>query len=159
MKPLLLLVAATIAGCGRPDGLVPVSGTVTMDGVPLEGAFVMFHPQPGVNGNGGNASTDATGKFTMRSPQGKRGIFPGDYSITVSRRKPTAQQEEQMKEAKARGRPPMIGMEDMPELLPQAYTRPQTSPLRASVGATGADVPVRLDSAPASANPGKRGPE
>lgn len=155
MTALLMLAAAFLSGCGRPDGLVPVSGTVTMDGAPLEGAVVMFHAQAGVRGNGGNAATDAAGRFTLRSPQAKRGIFPGDYSITVSLRKPTTEQEQQIKEAKANGRPATILVHDMPEVLPQAYTRPETSPLRASVGPTGADVLVKLVSSPTSAKPGR----
>jgi|688.fasta_scaffold197423_2 hypothetical protein len=155
MTAWLVLAATFIAGCGGPDGLVRVTGTVTMDGAPLEGAVVMFHPLPGVKGNGGIATTDAAGTFTLRSPQAKQGIFPGDYSLTVSHRKPTAEQEQQINEAKAGGRPQMILVHDMPELLPQVYTRPATSPLRASVGPTGADVPVELVSSQKSAKPGK----
>jgi hypothetical protein len=153
--PLAVLVSVTIVGCGGSDGLVPVSGTVAMDGAPLQAAVVMFHPQPGVKGNGGGASTDATGKFTLLSPQGKKGIFPGDYTITVSLRKLSSKAEQQIQTAKHNGITPMISDRDAKEVVPKAFAKPETSPLRVSVGAKGADVPVEIDSSAASAKPGK----
>ena len=153
--PLLLLVAAAIAGCGGSDGLVPVSGTVVMGGAPLEGAVVVFHPQAGVKGNGGGATADAAGKFTLLSPQGKKGILPGDYSVTVSLRKLSSKAEQQIEAAKASGVTPMISDRDAKEVVPKAYAKPETSPLKVSVGAKGADVPVEIDSSAATAKPRK----
>lgn len=153
-KPLLALVATTIVGCGGA-GLAPVSGTVSMDGSPLDGATVTFHPQPGVKSNGGSGTSDAAGKFTLLTPQGKPGIIPGDYSITVSRRKLSEKAEKQIKEAKERGITPMVSDREMAETLPKAYSKPETSPLRVSIGAGGGDVPVEIESSPASAKPGK----
>lgn len=144
---LLVLMAAAMVGCGRADGLVPVSGRVTMNSAPLQDAVVRFFPQPGVKGNGGGASTDMTGSFTLISPQGKRGIFPGDYSITVSCRKPSAKAEQQIKEVRALGIAPVIIDRDMTELLPKAYVKPESSPLRVTVGAKGSHVPIEIDSA------------
>lgn len=142
--PLLMLAAAAIAGCGRTEGLVPVSGRVVIDGAPLEDAVVRFFPQPGVKGNGGGARTDAMGKFTLISPQGRSGIFPGDYSVTVSCRKPSAKAEQQIKEVRALGITPVIVDRDMTELLPKAYCKPETSPLRVTVGVKGGDVPIEI---------------
>jgi len=34
----------------------------------------------------------------------------------------------------------------MKEVVPKAYAKPETSPLRVMVGATGADVPIEIDS-------------
>jgi hypothetical protein len=149
----LLLAAAAVAGCDRSGGLVPVVGTVTLDGAPLEAAVVMFHPQPGVKGNGGGATSKPDGTFVMLSPQGKKGIFPGDYSITVSCRKLSAKAEQQVEEAKASGVTPMVADGEMKEMVPKAYAKPETSPLRVTVGATGADVPVEIDS---KAKPAKK---
>jgi len=153
-KPFLVLVAATLVGCGGA-GLAPVSGTVTMDGSPLEGATVTFHPQPGVKSNGGSGTSDAAGKFTVLTPQGKRGIIPGDYSITVSRRKLSEKAQKMIDDAKASGITPMVSDREMAETLPKPYSKPETSPLRVSIAAGGGDVPVEIESSPASAKPGK----
>ena len=84
---LLSIVLLTSVGCGgNSDGLVPTTGTITIDGQPGSNASVAFIPQAGTSGNGGTAATDATGKFEILTPQGKKGLLPGKYKVTVSRR-------------------------------------------------------------------------
>ena len=63
-----------LAGCGAtgPD-LVEVTGTVTLDGQPVDGAVVGFRPSEGTPAA---ATTDATGKFTLR-------VSVGQCAITV----------------------------------------------------------------------------
>lgn len=154
-KPLILIGVAILSGCSRSQGPVPVTGTVTMDGAPLEAAAVRFHPQPGGKGNGGSALTDAAGRFAVISPQGRNGIFPGDYSITVSCLKLSAKAEQHSQEVRALGIAPVIIDREMRELLPKAYANPETSPLRVTVGAEGADVPVTIESSSTAAKPGR----
>lgn len=149
----LVMGAALASGCDRSGGLVPVAGTVTLDGAPLEGAIVQFHPQSGVKGNGGGATSNAVGVFTLLSPQGRKGIFPGDYSVTVSCRKLSAKAEQQVEEAQASGITPMVPDSEMKDVVPKVYAKPESSPLRVTVGATGADVPVEIDS---KAKPAKK---
>lgn len=153
---MLAFGAFAMAGCDRSGGLVPVTGTVTLDGVPLESAIVMFHPQPGVKGNGGGATSKAAGAFTLLSPQGKKGVFPGEYSVTVSCRMLSAKAEQQVEAAKASGVTPMVSESEMKEVVPEAYAKPETSPLRVMVGATGADVPIEIDSTAKPATAGKK---
>ena len=132
---------------------MPVIGTVTLDGVPLGSAIVMFHAQPGVKGNGGGATSDPQGVFTLLSPQGRKGIVPGEYSVTVSCRKMSAKAEQQVEEMKASGITPMVADSELKEVVPKIYADPKTSPLRVTVGPTGADVPLEIDS---KAGPGAK---
>jgi hypothetical protein len=64
-----------------------VTGTITVDGSPGAGAMVAFIPQAGTPGNGGTAIADKTGKFEITNPQGKKGLLPGQYKVTVSLRR------------------------------------------------------------------------
>jgi hypothetical protein len=140
-------------GCGRSDGLVPVGGTVKLDGVALSGALVEFHAEPGVRGNGGSAMTDAAGRFMLLSPQGRKGIFRGEYRITVSCRKPTAEAERQVAELAADGLTPALSNANFREALPAAYTNPDRTTLKQTIGAAGGTVDIDLDSTTAKKNP------
>lgn len=143
---LVLLVLVTAAGCGQSSGLVPVTGTVMLDGSPLDRARVVFHPQPGVKGNGGDGVTDQTGRFLLRSPQGRKGIFPGDYTVSVTSLELSEKAEKRVAEMRAQGLAPTVVAADTKETLPLVYTKPETTPLRQSVGAKGArDVIVQLE--------------
>jgi len=76
---------ALISGCGDGPSLVPVSGIVTLDGKPLEGATLSFVP---VAGNpistGGSDVTGPNGNFKM-TYQGRTGLAPGKYKILISK--------------------------------------------------------------------------
>lgn len=66
----LAVAACLVWGCGR--GTIPtveVTGTVTLDGKPLEGAMVGFYPASG--GPPATGQTDSAGKFTLKAPAGK----------------------------------------------------------------------------------------
>ena len=65
-------------------GLVPVAGTVTMNGNPVEGADVMFVPkEPTPNRRVAAAQTDAQGRFTLTTLNPQDGAAPGEYSVTI----------------------------------------------------------------------------
>ncbi len=74
--------AAAVVGCGkgRPK-TVPVTGTVTFDGKPVEGASVAFYPAEG--GRPATGTTDAQGKFTLTTFESGDGALPGSYNVTV----------------------------------------------------------------------------
>jgi hypothetical protein len=92
---MLVLIPGGLAGCGPSDDtmrikLVPVNGTVTFNGQPLEGARVTFSPDdanerstPGgdVTGPAGNYKA----MFRNRS-----GLAPGMYKIIVEKIVPPA---------------------------------------------------------------------
>src|SRR5829696_339246 len=94
MRWLILcsLVSLVFAGCGTAAGYAPVSGKVTMDGAPLEGASVSFEPSGKAAGLGGSyGRTDAEGKFTLkRTTDDAQGAAIGDHTVTISKNKNAA---------------------------------------------------------------------
>lgn len=90
---LLFVGAVLLAGCSKSSkkkgpqlDLVPVSGTITLDGKPLSEATVSFAfqgtPPEGFFGSG--AGTDEQGHYELLT-NGQKGAVPGSYSVTVSR--------------------------------------------------------------------------
>src|SRR5687768_3127557 len=82
---IALTLLTLLAGCG-PSGpaMVKVTGTVTLDGTPVEGANVMFVPAS--TGKPAQGKTDAAGKFTLNTDPSKPddGAQEGEYNIAVS---------------------------------------------------------------------------
>lgn len=68
------------AGCG--SGLMPVSGSVTLDGTPVVEAFVSFKPAEG--GRPVSTVTDAAGRFEFRTDT-VGGLAAGVYQVTVTK--------------------------------------------------------------------------
>ena len=84
-----------VAGCGpRYPSTVPVTGTVTYRGQPVEGANVLFSRASGDLSKGELAvgKTDANGKFELISHFGSqasaKGAVPGKYEVTISKHVP-----------------------------------------------------------------------
>ena len=83
---VLAMLVISMAGCGGNE-LVPVSGTITMDGEPLEGAEVVFAPQQ-ISGqvDVGPASvgiTDANGKYVLKTSKGELGAFVASHTVAI----------------------------------------------------------------------------
>jgi hypothetical protein len=85
----LCVASALLAGCGGASGFAPVSGTVTMDGAPLEGASVSFQPkhvEGGKEAEGSYGKTDAQGKYTLkRVSDDASGAAVGDHDVTITK--------------------------------------------------------------------------
>lgn len=135
-----LLSLFTLVGCGGPKGpaVTVVSGTVMLDGEPLDGASVVFHPTSS-SGLAGSGKTSADGTFglsTFRATPGA-GVVPGEYVVTISKEEwPQFEEPEdddpdyERKMAKVerdmeRARPTYV--------TPQAYGDEETSGLTATV--------------------------
>ncbi len=74
-------------GCGGSGGLnlVPVVGQVTLDGRPLTGGQVVFHPDAARGNNSldePRGPIDAQGRYEL-STVGRKGVVPGWYKVAV----------------------------------------------------------------------------
>ncbi|MCL4202425.1 MAG: hypothetical protein KJ000_08010 [Pirellulaceae bacterium] len=80
----VLLVCVLTAGCGksdRPWPVVPVSGTVTFRGEPVEGLIVEFQPEAG---RPSQARTDQNGRFVLNYTIHEAGAQTGLHRVTFS---------------------------------------------------------------------------
>lgn len=80
---LSLVGLLALAGCGGNDDLGRVSGTVTLDGKPLEQAIVKFIPE----GEGGSTSygrTDASGNYSMEFSRSQVGASLGMNRVEIN---------------------------------------------------------------------------
>jgi hypothetical protein len=117
---------------GRPE-LVPVQGSVTFKGAPVEGATVTFFSEKSPRPASG--VTDATGKFKLTSYDTNDGAVAGEHTVAISKASAASQApamtKENMKEKMANDIKMMSGgkMSDIkPQLdLPAKYADAKTS--------------------------------
>jgi len=76
-------VAAALAGPGCGRGLVKVTGVVRLDGKPVEGAMVTYHPVDPNKGRIAHGTTDKEGAFQLSTTRPNDGAFPGEYKVTI----------------------------------------------------------------------------
>ena len=84
LSPFLLLLISAL-GCGNggedlPD-VVPVTGSVTLNGEPLPGASVTFMGE----GRPCYGATDDNGTFTIKDMNGREGCPVGKYKVIISK--------------------------------------------------------------------------
>lgn len=160
----ILLAAMGVAGCGKGPSLktYPVTGTVTYNGKPLEGANVVYIG-PNTDSPRSSAVTDSEGRFSLTTYVGPqellKGAVPGEYKVTVTKLKAGAaaaddsslgnmrnlSPEEQMKLMKQRmggstlapGQTPTQKVEaggpSATSEIPEKYGKPETSGFTATV--------------------------
>ena len=80
----LVVCVGLLLGCDRGPRLVPVTGTVLIDGEPVENASVMFTPQEG--GRPASGFTDASGNFSLSTYQPGDGATAGTNLVSVTAR-------------------------------------------------------------------------
>ena len=86
---LVCVLCVVTVGCSGGKDTVAVSGTITVDGAPLEGATVVFTPTD--SGNDGEAvashgTTDATGKYTLAiTTTDQSGAVVGEHRVTIGK--------------------------------------------------------------------------
>jgi hypothetical protein len=131
---LMLLLLPLLAGCGESLE-AQVSGTVTLDGKPLDKGDIVFHPAD--SGTPAYGSIDPEGKYSVKTGQGE-GMLPGEYIVVV---KVTS-------EVTPVGGEVAV-VEKLPELLsPKKYAMKQTSPLKYTVTSGEQTIDIPLDSKP-----------
>ena len=127
-------LAIGLTGCGKSESRVkvyPVSGTVTFNGEPAEGAQVILHPQ-------GHAlpenlaplgTVKADGSFQIGVYENNDGAPAGDYVATV----------EWLKVVQTEG-----GAGRGPNVLPAEYAKADTSPVKLTVKQETNDLPIEI---------------
>lgn len=148
-----LVVAGCLVGCGyRRPGLAHVTGVVTVDTVPVEGASVSFRPIGG--GRHANGTTGKDGRFQLSSYGARDGAALGKHRVTVTKMVPSKAGAKRLEQARTAGIDmSLIEMSagDYENLLPARYADPATSGLEVEVSSWMKPVTLRLRSAP---NPG-----
>lgn len=139
-----VVMVAGLVGCdgGGGAGTATVSGTVTYNGSPVEGASVVFAPTDS-SGKTAAGTTDAQGNFTLTTVEAGDGAVPGAYGVTVTKLEGGAAPGETLTEEEAYARHfPGSGTAaaqpaEVKDLLPPKYKTAATSELTATVEAGG----------------------
>lgn len=87
---VLCLVICVLAGCGGESlSLAPVSGVITLNGEPLEGALVTFIPIGITEENAPTSlgKTDAEGRYTLETITEDKGAYIGTHRVTIVKEK------------------------------------------------------------------------
>jgi len=84
-KSFFLVALSLVLGCSSGGSsfpkTYPASGTVTVNGKPVNGATVNFFP---VDGKGSSVgTTDASGKYTLTTYRSNDGAPPGQYKVSI----------------------------------------------------------------------------
>ncbi|MFM1903068.1 MAG: hypothetical protein RLZZ440_968 [Planctomycetota bacterium] len=115
-KHVVVATAIILSGCGKTVDLVPVRGRVTLDGKPLTVGAVMVQPQAGPVAQ---ARIGADGEFCLGTYQPEDGVLPGPALVRIIARQ----------EITPAGGERAFG----PSLIPEQYTRFETSGLEVDV--------------------------
>lgn len=80
---LTFLIVFFVVGCGEKRDLVAVTGTITMDGAPLQSVNIEFWPES-TFGMRSFAKTDENGSFELETDDRKfKGAAPGMHRIAL----------------------------------------------------------------------------
>ncbi len=94
-----IVLTCQFAGCSEPPQLLPVSGTVLIDGEPLSGGTIRFVPE---GGRPASSTIMENGSYqlgfsSVGSVGGVDGVPPGKYRIAVSSSIILSEEEETVK--------------------------------------------------------------
>jgi len=78
---LLVLTLVPVAGCGNGSNLVPISGTVSVDGKPVSNGKIVFHPVNGERSGSGPIRKD--GSYVVSYLEMGDGLPPGQYKVSI----------------------------------------------------------------------------
>jgi len=80
-----LVVGTCLLGCGAPPDIAPVSGVVTVEGTPVEGAQVLFMP---MGKRPASAQTDADGRYHLSTFEENDGAMLAEHAVTIMYQRP-----------------------------------------------------------------------
>ena len=132
-----------LGGCGGPRP-VKVTGKVTLNGEPVEGARVQFVPVLDT-GKQANGSTGRDGQFELTTVENNDGAIPGDYKVVITYTTPVEtgpgeSTEKVMKQAMDMQK--QAAKKKPKYLIPNEYTSAATTPRTVKVPTDG---PVVID--------------
>jgi hypothetical protein len=129
---IVLTLGLLAAGCGGGPKLVPVEGVVQINGKALGNIAIQFQPDAlkGVQGPTSFASTDAEGKFRLRTFDGREGAVVGTHVVLLT---------DELEDRPAQG---SRGVPKPPRIAPK-YSLP-TSALRLEVKEGGAPLVIEV---------------
>lgn len=104
---MLAGLCSCLAGCGD-DNFGRVTGVVTLDGEPLEGATVEFQPEEGSPSYG---ETDEEGRYELMFSPDKEGAVVGKHVVRISTYKIVMKDDEKI---------------ELPEKIPAKYNSEST---------------------------------
>ena len=148
----LLLCSVLMIGCGGGDipKTVPVAGTVTLDGKPIEGATVNFISDEGSVTSSGK--TDASGKFSLQAIIGSQtapGTVVGSHGVAVVKTESSGQEVTDPKAMMAQmtTNPAITSQFKQKYVIPEKYNNPLQSKLKFQVTEAGPnDFKIELTS-------------
>jgi hypothetical protein len=139
-----LALAPFLAGCGGGPRPVKVSGTVTLNGQPVEGAMVQFVPVKD-DGRPATGITNADGGFSLTTVENLDGAMPGTYKVVITYRPPVETGPAQSTEQGMRAAMKVQAQQKKVKpkyVIPPAYSDPARTPVAQTVPAAG---PVKID--------------
>ncbi len=142
----LCFLTLLLCGCGGRDpslpDLVPVTGTVTIDGKPATNTTLQFIPTGSAASTSSGGATDATGKYQLRTAHNGDGAPVGDYRVVISKLKRKDGSDFPLDSPEG----PMDAGAD--ESLPPQYSDPAKTTLTAKVSPGGGTIDFPLKSKP-----------
>jgi hypothetical protein len=136
------LAVCTGTSCGRDNKPVSVTGRVTVDGLPVANAGVVFHPKDG-NGRPARAETAEDGTFKLTTYTEGDGALKGDYRVTIVWDEPVhpymqyrdgAPKKEALLKEYLEWK---ASHKERPSPIPPEYANPGTTPLEHKVTSSG----------------------
>jgi hypothetical protein len=132
---LFSAVVLFLSGCGGAGDLkVKVTGSVTKDGKPIEGAVVSFMSENDKSNDSKGANTDSQGKFQVL-------VKPGKYAVTVSKIVDAKGNVPKSSDVPAEDFAQLEAQGKLKQVIPESYLSASTSPFKADIPKEGKDLP------------------
>ncbi len=120
MFVVVVLIICPTTGCNRSPNIVPVKGTVLLNGKPLEGAAVLF--QPKADERPAVGITDKLGTFHLTTRSQGDGAHVGLNKVSITKES----DEHQLNDAEE-------GIQDFTLITPAQYASPELSGIEIDV--------------------------
>jgi hypothetical protein len=131
--PFAIIVLALGCSSKDPNRLetVPVTGTVTYNGKPVDGAIVTFLARK--ENIPATGMTDAEGRFSLTTYEDGDGAVIGDHDVSVNKTIGSASTAVSIDEDPEHYTPGITPPPVVKHLVPERYSQPDTSGLKVTV--------------------------